>query len=138
VNKLKFKEIQVGLTKSFEATVCEKDIDDFIGISKDNSPIHLDDDTARSYGFKGRLVHGLLVGAFYSTLVGVYLPGKNGLLQTVSLKFRRPVIVGEKLTITGTVSQVSEAVRSIEIAAKIANADNQIVSTGTLTVGVLR
>ena len=83
-------------------------------------------------------MHGLLVGAFYSTLVGVYLPGECGFLQAISIRFHRPVHVGEKFDVTGIGPQLNTAVSVVEITGKIGNERGQTVSTATLIAGVLR
>jgi 3-hydroxybutyryl-CoA dehydratase len=136
MNNYKLRDIQVGLTEHFEVVVEQHTLDQFILISNDDNPIHLDANAAVARGFKGRVVHGLLTGAFYSTLVGVHLPGEYSVLQTISIKFRHPVYVNERLVVQGTVTHISESVNVIEIAGGIRNENNQLVSTANITAGV--
>lgn len=131
-----FEDLRVGQQAGFETQVTEADIDAFAGVSGDVSPLHLDDGFARSRGFAGRVVHGAYLTALVSRLVGVHLPGENCLLQSVSMQFRRPVAAGARLAVTGTVDQMSEAVRSAVIKVAIQElSSGETAATGKATVG---
>jgi acyl dehydratase len=88
-------------------------------------------------GYPGRVVYGLLTSSFYSTLVGVYLPGKYCLLQGLDIQFSKPVYIGEHLAISGKVTYINEAYRQIEIKANITNQNNVKISRAKIKVGVL-
>lgn len=47
----------------------------FRALSGDVSPIRVDESYAKTRGFDGVVCYGMLISAFYSTLVGTYLPG---------------------------------------------------------------
>ena len=79
----------------------------------------------------------MLTSSFFSTLVGVYLPGKYCLLQGIDIQFSKPVYIDDILTITGKVSYINEAYKQIEIKAIIINQDNEKVSKATIKVGVM-
>ena len=100
--------------------------------------MHTDADYAKENGFKDALVYGLLTTSFYSTLAGVYLPGKHCLLQEVSAQFAKPVFVGDALTVSGKVAEVQETFRRIVIKARIVNQDGVTVNRATITAGVLK
>ena len=136
MNHTRFEDLRVGLTEIFEVTVTAEMIEDFLRISGDCSPIHVSEEYAREKGFAGRVVYGLLVSSFYSTLVGVYLPGEHCVLQEISVDFKKPVYIGDALTVTGTVKEVHETLRRVTVKAKIKNQDEKTVSTANITVGV--
>ena len=79
----------------------------------------------------------MLTSSFYSTLVGVYLPGKYCILQGINIQFSHPVYVDDILTITGKVSHINEAYKQLEIKAIIMNQKNIKVSKATIKVGVI-
>ncbi len=87
----------------------EVDLDAFCRLSGDYSTIHCDDEYAQGRGFRQRIAHGLLVGARLSEFIGMTLPGKHGLLQSMNCQFRGPCYVPNILTIVGTVTGRSEA-----------------------------
>ena len=107
----------------------------FEAITGDVSPIHMDAEYAQKRGYPGRVVYGMLGASFFSTLAGVYLPGEHCLLHGVECKFAKPVFIGDTLTITGTVVNVSEAVAEAEIKAVITNQDGKRVTRGIIKPG---
>ena len=100
--------------------------------------MHTSPDWAKENGFNDSLVYGLLTTSFYSTLAGVYLPGKYCLLQEVSAKFTKPVFVGDELTVSGEVMEVQETFRRIIIKARIVNQNGETVNRAKITAGVLK
>lgn len=63
----------------------------------------------------------MLTTLLYSTLVGVYLPGKRCLLRSVETKLLFPVYIGDNLTVEGKVIEKPTEYRIITIKAIIRN-----------------
>jgi 3-hydroxybutyryl-CoA dehydratase len=137
MNSYKFVDINVGLEESFSVRVNSEKLDKFLKISGDINPLHTDAEYSKSKGFSDRVVYGMLTSSFFSTLVGVYLPGKYCILQSVNIQFSKPVYIDDILTITGKVSYINEAYKQLEIKAVIINQDNKKVSKATIKVGVM-
>ena len=134
MNKYIFSEIYIGLSESFQHTITENDMELFELISGDYNPMHLDEAFAQKRGYTGRIVYGMLVSSFYSTLVGMYLPGENCLLNACNISYKKPVYVGDELTVIGTVIDKREGTRRIKISAEIHNQDNIVVNTAEIMV----
>ena len=64
--------------------------------SGDHNPIHLDDDVAKQAGLPGCILHGLCVMAFVHDVVA-----RHGVVRRLSVRFNRPVLVGDRLRIEG-------------------------------------
>ena len=137
MNEYKFSEIEIGFEESFVIEVDKSKMEKFLDISKDTNPLHNDTNYAKKMGFQDRVVYGLLTSSFYSTLVGVYLPGRYCILQGIDIQFSKPVYVGDVLKISGKVSYINEAYKMIEIKAFIMNQDNIKVSKATIKAGVM-
>ena len=137
MNEYKFSDIEIGLEESFEVKIDASKMDKFLDISNDINPLHVDSNYAKKKGFPGRVVYGLLPSSFYSTLVGVHLPGKHCILQGIDIQFSKPVYIGDALKISGKVSYINEAYKQIEIRAFITNQNNEKVSKATIKTGVL-
>ena len=137
MNSYKFVDINVGLEESFSVRVNSEKLDKFLKISGDINPLHTDAEYSKSKGFSDRVVYGMLTSSFFSTLVGVYLPGKYCILQGVDIQFSKPVYIDDILTITGKVIYINEAYKQLEIKAVIINQDNIKVSKSTIRVGVI-
>jgi 3-hydroxybutyryl-CoA dehydratase len=137
MNSYIFSQIHIGLEHSFEKTVTSTMMDKFLDISGDNNPLHVDSEYAKEKGFEDRVVYGLLSSSFYSTLVGVHLPGKYCILQGLNIQFSKPVFINDELKIVGKVSYINEAYKQIEIKAFITNQHNKKVSKATIKVGLI-
>ena len=137
MNAYKFSEIEIGLEESFKVDVDASKMDKFLDISNDINPLHVDGNYAKKKGFPGRVVYGLLTSSFYSTLVGIHLPGKYSILQGIDIQFSKPVYIGDVLKISGKVSYINEAYKQIEIRAFITNQNNEKVSKATIKTGIL-
>ena len=117
----------MGDVISFEETITAKQIDQFAEISGDYAALHMDDTAAKKRGFKGRVVHGVLLTGFLSKLVGMHLDQENELLVNMNIKFINPSYVGDKLNISAIVDQVSEVTNSIVLKAKVEIKGSQMV-----------
>ncbi len=137
MNQYKFEDIAEGLSESFEVVITSNMMENFLKISNDTNPLHIDVSYAKEKGFDSTVVYGMLTASFYSTLVGVYLPGKYCILQGIDIQFSKPVFVDDNLKISGKVSYINSAYKQIEIKASIENQKNQKVSKAKIKVGVM-
>jgi len=110
-----FDEIKIGTKARFTVTVDANMTADFASVSGDYNPLHMDENYARTTNFKKRVCHGMLLGSFFSRLVGMYLPGKNSLYFSQTLNFQAPCFMGETVSIEGEVIDKSESTRIITI-----------------------
>jgi len=129
-SELTFEEIEIGLTKKFDVIITQPLVDDFAKISGDSSPIHVNEEYAKSTKFGKRIIHGMLLASFLSRMVGMYLPGKNALYSSQTLEFRNPCFIGDKITVLSTVTDKSESTKIIKIESKISNQQKDILLYG--------
>jgi 3-hydroxybutyryl-CoA dehydratase len=104
--------------------------------SGDVNPLHVDRDYARAHGFGDVVVYGLLSSSFYSTLVGVYLPGRRCLLHSIEVGFHSPVLPGDVLEVHGEISSLNEAYHQAQITAHMTNEAGVKVSKARIRVGL--
>ena len=122
MNEYKLEDIQIGMTQNFNVQITEKMQNDFRQNTGDINPMHSNQEFAKEKGFDQPLVFGMLTASFFSTLVGVYLPGKNCLFQECKeIRFHNPVFVGDKLEIQGEVIEIDDRFKRITIKAIIRN-----------------
>jgi 3-hydroxybutyryl-CoA dehydratase len=136
MNDYKITDISVGMVEFFNVRVTEEMLEKFYNITADYSPIHMDEKFAKSRGLKGRVVYGMLTASFFSTLVGVYLPGSNALLHGINATFHKPVYIGQELKIKGEVTYVNEVMKQIEIKGSAMSLEGEVFSKAKLKVGV--
>jgi 3-hydroxybutyryl-CoA dehydratase len=95
---LYFEDLSEGQSAKIERTVSAADIDAFAAVSGDVNPVHLDDAYAATTQFGERIAHGMLAGAFISAVLGAKLPGPGAIYLSQSLRFRRPVKIGDTVS----------------------------------------
>lgn len=137
MNEYRFADLKIGQKESFEYRITDEAMEHFRVLSGDENPLHTDDKFAGEHGFSGRVVYGMLSASLFSTLGGMYLPGKYCIIQEQSAKFAAPVYIGDILTVTGEVKELHESVQRAEIKVTVTNQDNKKVIRGSLMVGFL-
>lgn len=142
MNRYTFSEITVGAKEAFTREITREMEDQFREISGDENPLHQEDGFAQEIGrgkFPGHVAFGMLTASLYSTLAGVYLPGRYSLIHSFEeLSFLKPVFAGDILTVTGEVFEKEEALGLIRIKAVIRNQENRMVSRAKMKVLVMK
>ncbi|WP_334161708.1 MaoC family dehydratase [Phenylobacterium sp.] len=103
-----FDELTVGQTAELTHVVGAADIEAFAEVSHDTNPVHLDEAYAKTTTFGGRIAHGMLGAAYISAVLGTKLPGPGAIYLSQSLRFRRPVKIGDPVTARVTVKALDE------------------------------
>jgi 3-hydroxybutyryl-CoA dehydratase len=97
----------VGATASFEKTITQADINGFADATGDHQPLHSDAAFAARTRFKQPIAHGILGAGVISAALGTKLaPGLVVIYMAQNLQFRAPVVAGDTLTATVTVTKV--------------------------------
>jgi 3-hydroxybutyryl-CoA dehydratase len=136
VKHYRLLDIAPGLNHSFHVSVTAEMMGQFRDLTGDANPLHTDRDFALSLGYRDCVVYGMLTASFYSTFVGMYLPGRYALLQGVDASFTAPVFPGDSLTVYGEVTSIHQALRQIEIRAHITNQVGKKVSRAKIRAGI--
>src|SRR5215210_8987140 len=89
----------------------------YAGASGDFNPIHVDDEFARSVGLPGRILHGLYTMAQVARALTDAGGGPHS-LQRLDVTFRGMALPEREITVTGTVTQVSDGVATVEVRAE--------------------
>lgn len=104
-----FDEIAIGDTASAVRTLGETDIQLFALVSGDVNPAHLDADFAATDMFHHVIAHGMWGGGLISAVLGTCLPGPGTIYLGQTLRFLRPVSLGDTIVASVTVkTKVSE------------------------------
>lgn len=136
MNSYRWEELAAGMSAEFIVTITPELMHKFCEISGDTNPLHLSEEFASAQGFRGRVAYGLLTSAFYSQLIGVYLPGKFAVLHGIDVDFRSPAYIGDTLKVQGQVSHLNDAYHRLEVKATITNQENRVISKATIRAGV--
>ena len=133
---LALADLREGMTAGFDFTIDDADMEAFAVLSGDRNPLHRDQDFAKSRGFSGCVVYGALLVAKVSRLVGMDLPGRDALWNSLQIQFVAPLIVGERARLEASVTQVSESARSAALQLTVISG-SKTVARGKALVSVL-
>ena len=128
-----FDEIDVGDSARLERTLTEQDIKLFAVMSGDINPAHVDPEYAMSSRFREVIGHGMWSGALISTVLGTQFPGPGTIYLGQNLRFRRPVKVGDTVTVKVTAKEKDEKGRVV-FDTECTNQDGEIVVSGSADV----
>ncbi|MFN3655436.1 MAG: MaoC family dehydratase [Candidatus Nitrosotenuis sp.] len=129
-----FAEIKIGTKAKFDMKIDEKMISEFATFSGDHNPLHVDKNYAATTSFRKPICHGMLLGSFFSRLVGMYLPGKNALYFSQTLNFQAPCFAGDVISVEGEVIDKSDATRIITLKTAIYNQQGNCLVDGIAKV----
>lgn len=129
-----FEEIRIGDNASLERPLTMQDIKLFAVMSGDVNPAHVDEDYARSSRFHEIIAHGMWGGSLISTVLGTQLPGPGTIYLGQTLQFRRPVRLGDRLSITVTVTGKDADKQRLTLDCECHNQENELVIKGEAQV----
>ncbi|USG64209.1 MaoC family dehydratase [Brevibacillus ruminantium] len=128
----------IGQKASFSKTITESDIVQFAGLSGDFNPIHIDREYAKETRFGQRIAHGLLTTSLLSGLLGMHLPGKGSVYLSQTLRFVKPVLIGDTITAHAEVLSFSEEKRVLTLKTDCFNQNGVLVLEGEAAMLVPR
>ncbi len=129
-----FDELKIGDTASISRTLTEKDIELFAIMSGDVNPAHVDEEFAQSDMFHKIIAHGMWGGALISTVLGTQLPGPGAIYLGQSLRFRRPVGLGDTIVVSVKVSEMEAEKHRVTLDCQAVNQRGEVVISGTAEV----
>ena len=95
-----FEDLSVGQKASFGKTITEADVVLFAAVTGDTNPMHLNAEYAKDSIFGERIAHGMLAAGLITKVMGTQLPGPGTIYLSQSLRFRKPVRIGDTVTAT--------------------------------------
>ena len=136
MNEYRFDEIAEGQKESFSVTITEEMIENFRTLTGDVNPLHQDADYAKEKGYPDKVCFGMLTASFLSTMAGVYMPGKYSLIQSVEVKFSKPVFAGDEICLNGKVSEKNDTFRFIKLKVDGVNQNGEKKLKAVMQIGV--
>jgi 3-hydroxybutyryl-CoA dehydratase len=80
-------------------TIREEDVVNFSKVVQDYNPIHLDEEYAKNSIFKKRIVHGMLLGGYISSIIANEYPGQGSIYLQQNLSFKNPCYIGDEIEV---------------------------------------
>jgi phosphotransacetylase/acyl dehydratase len=132
-NKI-YDELKIGDSASLKRTLTAKDIELFSIMSGDVNPAHVDADYAKDDMFHKIIAQGMWGASLISTVLGTELPGPGTIYLDQTLKFTAPVVPGDTITVTVTVTDKKPEKHIVDLECKCVNQNNKTVISGVATV----
>ncbi len=130
-----FDEIEIGQTATYSRTLTERDVVLFAAVSGDVNPVHLDAEFAKTTMFGERIGHGMWTGAIVSAALALVLPGPGCIYLGQTLRFRRPVKIGDTVTVNlKVVEKKAEKQQILVIECDCVNQKGESVAKGTADI----
>ena len=127
---MRIDEIAVGMSAEHAKTVTEADVVLFAGITGDFNPVHVDAEAAAKSRFGARIAHGMLSAGFVSAVIAMKLPGPGSIYMSQSLRFTRPVMIGDTVTARVEVVEVIAAKKRVRLSTTCRNQRGETVLDG--------
>ncbi|MBF0361111.1 MAG: MaoC family dehydratase N-terminal domain-containing protein [Oligoflexia bacterium] len=138
MNEYTYQELYLEMNVSFTTEITKDSFSQFLSLSGDSNPLHSDDLYAEAIKYPRKVFFGMGTASLYSTLVGVYLPGKFNLLQEIDIQFKAPVFEHDHLTVYGKIVELQPLFKRVIIKSHITNQNGVKISTSKITCGVLK
>ena len=129
-----FDELEIGEAATVVRVLHKKDIELFAAVSGDVNPAHLDADYAKSSPFHDVVAHGMWGGALLSAALGTKLPGPGTIYVGQTLEFKRPVRIGDRISVTVRVAEKHADKGRVIFDCECRNQDDKLVIGGRAEV----
>jgi 3-hydroxybutyryl-CoA dehydratase len=129
--------IKIGDKFSIERTVTDELVRSFAELSGDHNPIHLDEGFAATTRFGRRIAHGMLSGAFISTVLGFEFRERKIVYLSQTMKFVAPVFLDDTITTTATVTNIREDKGIVTLETVCTNQNGDVTLTGEAALMLL-
>ena len=133
---MRFEELAVGMHAEHAKTVTEADVVLFAGITGDFNPVHVDDVAASASTFGGRIAHGMLSAGLVSAAIAMKLPGPGSIYLSQSLRFTKPVRIGDTVTARVEVLELVPGRGRVRLGTECRNQAGDLVLTGEALIFV--
>ena len=131
------EDLSVGQSAELTMTVSEKGIESFAEVTGDVNPVHLDEAYAATTPFKTRIAHGMLSAGYISAVIGTKLPGPGAIYVGQTLRFKRPVKIGDEVTARCAITEIDQEKARITLETVCSVGDKAVVE-GEATIMVPR
>lgn len=125
----KGSSLSAGMSFQVKCVASAREVEQFIALTGDDSPLHADEEYARRSVYQGILVHGLHSVLFLAALPVFHRPGLRAEVKSISANFNQPIYRDDPLLLTGTVADWREEERELELEFQVSNERSGVWAT---------
>ena len=120
---------------TFTKEVTQQDINTFADVTGDHNPLHSNEEYAARTRFKQPIAHGMFGAGVISAALGTRLAPESVVVYlSQNLRFRAPVLAGDTITATCTVTTVEVEKSRLSLQTTVTNQDGVDVIIGDAQV----
>jgi acyl dehydratase len=123
-------ELAPGDRAEITRVVGQGDVAAFVEAVGDYNPVHSDPAHAAGTPFKVPIAPGIYTAGLVSAVIGTQLPGPGAIYLSQSLKFVRPVRIGDRITARVEILEVLRERNRIRLHTMCVNQDGEEVLAG--------
>ncbi|MDO8502526.1 MAG: MaoC family dehydratase [Gemmatimonadaceae bacterium] len=130
---MRYDELAVGQSAEFSRTISDADVMSFAAVTGDFNPVHVDEEAAAKSRFGSRIAHGMLSAGLISAAIANRMPGPGSIYLGQTLRFTRPVRIGDTVTVLVAVTELLPKNR-VKLSTVCRNQNGETVLDGEATV----
>lgn len=127
---------KIGDVITDSTIVTDEMIQLFAKATGDYNPIHMDEEYAKKTRFGRRIAHGMLTGGFISQVLAMKVHNE-GIYLSQSMKFLKPVYIGDTLIAEVTLAKFRHRVGVATFETNVKNQNGDYVMKGEATIMVV-
>ena len=124
------EELAEGDHAELTRVVSHEDVAGFIDAVGDDNPVHSDPAYAATTMFKAPIAPGIFTAGLISAVIGTRLPGPGAIYLSQTLKFVKPVFLGDTITARADVVEVLRERNRIRLQTSCVNQRGEEVLAG--------
>ncbi|MCK9485877.1 MAG: MaoC family dehydratase [Dehalococcoidia bacterium] len=129
--------LTVGASASYTTTVTQEAVATFSEVTGDRNPLHTDAEYAKRTRFQQPIAHGMFGAGAISAAIGTRLaPDAVCIYLGQNMQFRAPVMPGDEITATVTVTKVDAERSRVSLDTVVTKQDGTEVIRGDALVMV--
>ncbi len=99
----------------------------YISFSGDTNPIHTNKLAAKKYGYSDIVIHGGIIVAIISNIIGTKFPGPGALCLEQNIKYLKPIFVGNIIELKIKVSNYFKSIDTLLLEINIYTKNTKVV-----------
>ncbi len=124
------EELAQGDRAEITRVVSDDDVAGFIDAVGDDNPVHSDPAYAATTMFKAPIAPGIFTAGLISAVIGTQLPGPGAIYLSQTLKFMKPVYLGDTITARVEIADVVRERNRIRLETSCVNQRGEEVLAG--------
>jgi acyl dehydratase len=123
-------ELREGDHAELTRIVAGEDVARFIDAVGDDNPVHSDPAYAATTMFKAPIAPGIFTAGLISAVIGTRLPGPGAIYLSQSLRFTKPVFLGDTITARVDVAEIVRGRNRVRLQTACVNQRGEEVLAG--------